>query len=194
MYIESEKVTSCESQLAADYVRYDALVLDAESRKSLVTVRSLGSRGLRVVALATCDALAVPAFSSRWCQHKLVCPAPEGTKEYLAYLEQTLDSTGIRVLIPSSDATIALIRQHRERLEQRVHIALAKEPALGIAVNKEQTLEIARTVGLAVPRAVSVRSVSEVGAALREIGLPAVVKPAESWVCSKQGGTRFESW
>src|SRR3989442_12676155 len=138
MYID--KITNCDSQLAAGYERYDALVLDAESRKSLVTVRSLGSRGLRVAALATCDALPAPAFSSHWCQHKLVCPAHEGTKEYLAYLEQILDSTGARVLIPSSDGTIALIRQHRARLEQRVHIALAKEPALGIAVNKEQTL------------------------------------------------------
>ena len=192
MYIESEKVTSRDSQLAADYVRYDALVLDAESRKSLVTVRSLGSRGLRVAALANYDVLPSPAFSSRWCQYKIVCPAHEGTKEYLAYLEQILDSTGIRVLIPSSDGTIELIRQHRERLEQRVHIALAKEPALGIAVNKEQTLAVARRLGLEVPRGVTVKEVSEVGMALREIGLPAVVKPVESWISGEQRGSRVE--
>src|SRR5262249_53681265 len=153
-----------------------------------------GRRGLRVAALATCDALPVPTFSSRWCQHKLVSPAYEGTKEYLAYLEQMLDSTDVRVLIPSSDGTIAMIRQYRDGLEQDVHIALAKEPALGLAVNKGQTLEIASSLGLAVPREVSLTSVSESGAALRTIGLPAVVKPAESWVWGEQGGTRFESW
>src|SRR5438105_84409 len=113
----------------------NALVLDAGLRQSLVTVRSLGSRGLRIAALEICDD--VPAFSSHWCQHKLVCPADEGTKEYLTYLEQLLDSKGVRVLITSSDGTVALIRQHRRQLEQRVHIALAKDPALAIAINKE---------------------------------------------------------
>jgi carbamoylphosphate synthase large subunit len=78
-------------------------------------------------------------------------------------------------------------------MEQKVHIALAKEPALSIAINKEQTLEIARRLGLSVPRGISVRSVDEVKAALHEIGLPAVVKPVESWVCKENtGGTNYQ--
>ncbi len=188
MHVESNKVKSPESKLAMSQVSSDALVLDARFRQSLVTVRSLGSRGLRVTALETFDK--VPAFSSRWCQQKAICPADEGTKEYLMYLEQVLDRTGARVLITSSDATVALIREHRERLEQRVCIALAKEPALAIAVNKEQTLEIARGLGLGIPRGVLVARASEVKAALHEIGLPAVVKPVESWVRGEQHGAR----
>ena len=158
---------------------YDALVLDARLRQSLMTVRSLGSRGLRVAALETFAS--APAFSSRWCQQAFVCPADIGTKEYLTYLEQLLDRTGARVLITSSDATIALIRRHREHLEQRVRIALAREPVLGIAISKEHTLEIAEHLGIGVPREVKVKAVGEVEAALHEIGLPAVVKPVESW-------------
>ena len=164
------------------------LVLDGRARQSLVTVRSLGSRGLRIATLETCDG--VPAFSSRWCAQKYICPADEGTEEYLAYLEQTLDATRARVLISASDGTIELIRQHRERLEQRVHIALAKEPALGIAINKEQTLEIAGRLGLGVPRGITVRDVSEVGMAVREIGLPAVIKPIVSWLAGEQHSLR----
>ena len=195
--MESGKVTSRvisrESRLTTGQVLYDALVLDARCRQSLVTVRSLGSRGLRVAALETCDGLPAPTFSSRWCEHKIVCPAHEGTKDYLTFLEQVLDSTDARVLITSSDGTIALIRQHRERLEQRVRIALAKEPALAIAVNKEQTLEIARRLGLGVPQSVPVGGVSEVGVTLREIGLPAAVKPVESWMGSEREGVRVTS-
>jgi len=97
------------------------------------------------------------------------------------------------VLIASSDATIALIRRHREQLERRVRIALAREPALGIAINKEQMLAIARQLGVAVPRAVTVGAVSEVGAALHEIGLPAVVKPVESWAWDGKQGARIVS-
>jgi predicted ATP-grasp superfamily ATP-dependent carboligase len=109
------------------------------------------------------------------------------------YLEQVLETTGARALITSSDGTIALIRQHRELLEQRVHIALAKEAALSIAVNKEQTLAIARQLGVRIPRAVTIGAVSEVEAVLREIGLPAVIKPVESWVWGKQQGIRVIS-
>ncbi|HLZ59796.1 MAG TPA: ATP-grasp domain-containing protein [Ktedonosporobacter sp.] len=176
--------------------QYDALVLDAALRQSLVTVRSLGQRGLSVVALERFDG--VPAFASRWCRQQLICPAEEGTEEYLKYLEQVLDRSGARVLISSSDGTIALIRQYRERLERRAGIALAKEPAMAIAINKEQTLAIAEQLGLGVPRGVLVTAVSDVPAALKEIGLPAVVKPVESWVWNeahdeRQPGARIIS-
>lgn len=163
---------------------YDALVLDARARQSLVAVRSLGKRGHKVAALETDDA--APAFSSRWCQQKFVSPADEGTEEYLTYLEHVLDTSGAHVLITASDGTIELLRKYRERLERRVRIALAQEPGLGIAVDKEQTLAIARKLGLQIPRGMSVKDVSEVATAVQEIGLPAVVKPVESWIAGQQ--------
>lgn len=143
---------------------YDVLMLDARLRQSLATVRSLGKRGPRVAAMATCETPLIPAFSSRWCQHKFICPASEGSQEYLIHLRQVLETTRPRVLIPAADGTIELLRQHRAELEQYTQLTLAKEPGLGIAVNKEQTL--------------------------REIGLPAVVKPTESW--DKRGAMRQE--
>src|SRR2546425_279076 len=153
---------------------FDALVLNAGLRQSLVTVRSLGRRGLAVAALETFDN--VPAFSSRWCKRAFVCPAPDATDAYLAYLERLLGRAGARVLIPSADGTIALLRRHRVRVEERGHIALAKEAAMAIAVSKERTLNIARRLGVGVPRSLVVRTLDEVPAALKEVGLPAVVK------------------
>src|SRR5258708_29559548 len=138
--MESSQLMTRDSQLAPRQVIYDALVLDAELPQSLMTARSLGSRGLRVAALETFAG--APTFSSRWCQKAFVCPADVGTQDYLTYLEQVLDCTRARVLITSSDATIACIRRHRGQLEQKVRIARPREPALGIAMNKEQTQDI----------------------------------------------------
>jgi len=183
---EGSVVLAHTSQLPHQHGTYDALVLNARSRQSLVTMRSLGRQGLRIAAMETIDAVPIPAFSSRWCHHKTICPTQEGTKEYLTSLEQVLDSTAARVLITASDGTVALIRQHREQLESRIRITLAKEPALAIAVNKERTLQVAKQLGVAIPQSVTVGVVSEVGAAVREVGLPAVVKPAESWVQGEQ--------
>src|SRR6266480_5966127 len=127
--MESNQLIARDSQPAPRLVIYDALVLDAGLPQSLMTVRSLGSRGLRVAALGTFAG--APTFSSRWCQQAFVCSADEGAHAYLTYLEQLLKCTDAHVLITSSDATIALIREHRKRLERLVRIALAKEPALG---------------------------------------------------------------
>ncbi len=188
---EDRATTAPYSQPATHKVAYDALVLDGKLRKSLAAVRSLGSRGLRVAVLETSDSGGVPAFSSRWCQQRFVCPANEGTEEYFTFLEQVLDRIDARVLIASSDSTIALIRRHREQLERRVRIALAKEPALGTVINKEQLMAVAGQLGVEVPRTVTVGAVSEVAAALHEIGLPAVVKPVESWGWNGQQGSRI---
>jgi len=170
---------------------YDALILDAVLRQSLVSVRSLGSRGLHVAASETSKHVSVPTFSSRWCQHRFICPVEEGTEHYLQHLKQMLTQTGARVVIPSSDGTIALIRKHRAELEQQTHIALAQETALSIAVDKERTLEIAQQLGIEVPRSIVVRAMDGVAAAIHEIGLPVVIKPAESWVERGWHGARF---
>jgi len=110
-----------------------------------------------------------------------VSPAAEGTEAYLSCLEQALDQCGARVLVTSHDGTIALLRRHRQRLEARVRIALAAEPAMTIAVSKERTLDIAQKLGLSAPRGLVIRAAGEAAAAVKEIGLPAVVKPDESW-------------
>jgi predicted ATP-grasp superfamily ATP-dependent carboligase len=191
--MSSQSVAFTRSQGGLDLSTrsYDAFVLDAALRQSLVSIRSLGQRNLAVAALEAEQR--VPAFSSRWCQQGVIAPTGGGSKDYLNFLEQWLECTKVRVLIASSDSTVALIRQYRDRLEKHTAIALAQDPALAIAINKEQTLEIARQLGLHIPRGVTVSSVHEVTAALNEIGLPAVIKPIESWLwdTSQTGGARF---
>ncbi len=177
-------------------ITYDALILDAKLRQSLVTTRSLGRRSLCVAALEVSSIIEksqhVPTFSSRWCQRTYIGPAYEqNTEPFLTYLKQLLSTTGTRVLIPSADGTLEIVREHREELGRLTHIALAKESALAIAINKEQTLRTAERLGVGVPRGVVVKAVDEVAEAIREIGLPAVVKPVESWLWGEQQGVRL---
>src|SRR3981081_3159013 len=76
---------------------FDALVLDARERQSLVSVRSLGSKNLRVVAAENING--VPAFSSKWCLQKAVFQPESGAYSYLERLQQLLTATGAKVLI-----------------------------------------------------------------------------------------------
>ena len=100
--------------------KYDVLVMEATERQTLVTVRSLGSRGLRIAAMETCSD--VPTFWSRWCQQAFVCPTDGKAETYLAALEQVLEQTNAGVLITTSDVNVELIRQHREG----IRVALRK--------------------------------------------------------------------
>lgn len=168
----------------------DALVLNAVSRQSLMTVRSLGRRGLRVAALETPDCLTVPTFSSRWCHHQIICPAYTKVQEHLHYLQCLLQANDAQVVIPTSDEDVSLLRQYRAQVEARAGLAIAKEPALSIAVSKERTLQVAQQLQLRIPRGVTLKDVGEVAAAIHEIGLPAVVKPEESWLENGAQGVR----
>jgi len=159
---------------------FDVLILNAQFRQSLVSTRSLGRHGLRVAAAGPHPNL--PTFASRWCGQSFVFPAEETPDSYLAGLENWLERSQARALIPSHDGTIALLRSHRARLEQRVRLALADEAALAIAVDKTQTLAAAQRLGAKIPPQFVVRTASDVAKAMREIGLPAVSKPAESWM------------
>ncbi len=172
----------------------DVLVLDARLRQSLAAVRSLGARSIRVAAMET--HANAPTFSSRWCRYSFSSSAEEGSEEYFDSLAQALDATRARVVIASSDGTIELLRRHRAQLETRAQptrLALAGEPALGIAIDKRQTLEIAARLGLKVPRGIVVSKADEAQSALREVGLPAVIKPTTSWSSNGQQSTRLAS-
>ncbi|GCF08208.1 carboxylate--amine ligase [Dictyobacter arantiisoli] len=171
---------------------YDALILDANLRQSLVTIRSLGRRGLHVAALETRDAKYVPTFASRWCAHSYRAPVYDRhTEAYTTYLQQLLTHTGAGVVFASSDGTLAVLREYRTAIERHTRLALAKESALEAATNKGQTLEVARRLGIGVPEGVVVSGIDEVSEAIHEIGLPAVIKPIETWLWGEQQGLRL---
>src|SRR5213078_5015453 len=75
--------------------------------------------------------------------------------------------------------------------EPRLRLALAPEQALATAINKERTLEVARRLAVPVPRGVVVRDAGDGAAALKEVGLPAVIKPSESWLWNRREGARL---
>ncbi len=168
---------------------FDVLLLDAHLRQAIVAIRSLGRHGLAVAAMNPLTT--VPAFSSRWCRRGIVCPHEDATEGYAGALERLLDRTGVRVILPLADQTLALLRRHRASMERRTAVAMAGETALAVAVDKDRTLSLARSLGIAVPTTVVVSKPREIDAALGVVGVPAVVKPSESWLWTGHRGVRL---
>ncbi len=166
--------------------KVDALFLDAAQRQALVGVRELGKTHLAVCA-AECHPGA-PAFASRWCTVSAVLPnLAERRDAFIDALLELCTSYQPQALIPSHDGTIEALRDRRADVERVVGLALASPEPLAIAVDKSRTLAVASDLGLRIPRGAVVKATAEADAALDEVGLPAVVKPARSW--AQQNGT-----
>jgi len=174
----------------------DVLFLDARARQALVGVRSLGAAGLSVGAADSPGrGRTPPAFSSRFCAAALETPdACESSESFAAGLISILRGTPSRVVIPSSDATVEVLREHRDKIEGYTAIAQATDPALSVVLDKAKTLAVATEIGVAVPRGESATQAAELREICEEIGFPAVVKPVASWIhASGARGVRVQS-
>lgn len=166
---------------------YDALILDAGSRQSLVAARSLGRAGLRI-ALAECFAecdpdLPVLGFRSRYCARSVVLPSYATDAD--AFATGVIDFVRqypTRVVIPGSDGAIAALMPVRDQLaELGSTLALAADAELEIANDKDRTLEIARGLGIDYPKSMVIDSIDQLPDLLAGFDFPIVLKPTTSW-------------
>jgi len=173
----------------------DVLLLDAECRQTLACMRSYARSGLRVGAIAcAADAWWAPSTRSRWCSMSAEVPDYAADPDaYVDALLAVIEQHPAGVLVPAHDGSIQALRARRTEIERHIALPLAKESALDIAVSKSRTLALARELGIAIPRSVRASNLDEVESALREVGLPAVIKPDRSWVERNGSGTRLSS-
>jgi FAD-dependent urate hydroxylase len=168
----------------------DALIADAAQRQALVALRQLGKTGLSVGALDS-DVHA-PGLASRW--GTVAAVVPDFAQDRDAYVDALLVVCAEhrpKSLILAHDGSIEALRRRRADVERAVAVALAPEQALAVAVEKTRTLAFAATVGLRTPRGSLVQKPDQAGAAIDEVGLPAVVKPTRSWAQGAGLGQRL---
>lgn len=166
---------------------YDVLVLDAATKQSLASARSLGRAGLRV-AVAECFAecnpsLPVLAFRSRYSARNLVLPS--FAADAAAFSADVIDfvrAHSTRMVLPAMDGTIAAVMPLREQLAAvGCVLALPSDSVLDIANDKDRTLEVARALGIEYPRTMRIDSMDDVPAVLAAFDFPVVLKPTTSW-------------
>jgi predicted ATP-grasp superfamily ATP-dependent carboligase len=167
---------------------YDVLVLEAGNRQSLASVRSFGRAGLRVAlaeSYAECDpGLPVLGFRSRYSARNVVLPnyAIDGSAFGTAVIE-FVRANPTKVVLPTTDGAIAAMIPQRERLaELGCALALAPDPVLEVANDKDRTLAVARDLGIEVPATIRLDGVADVADLAATFAFPVVLKPTSSWV------------
>ena len=169
---------------------YDVLVLDGAFKQSLASVRSLGRAGLRVAAgesvyqlnMLELAEVPVPVFRSRYCQGTLILPdLVADTPGFIAALTEFVTEHSPRVILPTMDVTIGVLRPYRQHFaDLGCIVALAPDPALDVANDKDRTLAVAARLGIAMPATIRLSGTDDLSAAVAELGFPFVLKPTVS--------------
>lgn len=152
-----------------------AVVTDARYRMALTVIRSLGRRGVPVVA-AQAEARKGESlgFYSRYVQQRYTLPKADDAPAYVRALLE-LGEKG-DVLIPVALGSIFAASRYREQLEEVFRLAVASPESLALANDTAQLLQLAVTLGVPVPQTTSLAPGETVDALAERLSYPVVVK------------------
>jgi predicted ATP-grasp superfamily ATP-dependent carboligase len=146
---------------------------------ALAVVRSLGEAGVPV-AVMHYDARDI-AQASRYVVAGVTLPHPLTDEE--RFVDALVDE-GRRfdgaILIPASDEAAVAVSRHKARLQERYVVAAPEWEVTERFIDKSRTAALADANGIPAPRTVVPRSPEDLDALAAEIGLPLLLKPAES--------------
>lgn len=161
------------------------LVLDADMVPALTVSRSLARRGCQVTGASHIDK-PLAGYSRALSRHWRYPDPLSAAETFILWLAEHARQEAYDLVIPVTERTLAPISRERDSL-RHVRIAIPDEDSLELVLDKARTFALARELGVAVPRGVSVNSLEELAACREGMNYPVVIKPARS-IGSRNGG------
>jgi predicted ATP-grasp superfamily ATP-dependent carboligase len=155
------------------------LVTDASRGSAISIIRSLGRKGIHVIAAdSTCQCL---GFHSRYIHETLVYPPPEFAPfEFVDSLAYAVRHKEIDLIIPVTDAAILPLSEGRKKFEGLCQLCIPDPAALELVTNKRKTLDLARRLGVPIPKTCIVNTLDEALQESNQLEWPVVLKPIVS--------------
>lgn len=156
------------------------LVLGADFQHSITVVRSLTEAGYEVI-------LGRPDGKRSYVEDSLhvseVWEYPEGLDQPEAFVAQLATEAARRevsLVFPVGEGELSMIDAARGLIPENLPVVLPETNALRTCLEKDRACELARAVGVPVPRQFVVHDLEGLHEAAGTIGFPCVVKPRES--------------
>jgi predicted ATP-grasp superfamily ATP-dependent carboligase len=167
------------------------LVLDGNQNQAVASVRSLTKAGHQVLAGASSSWS--KAGWSRFCQGTFQYPDPhQDASRFVARIaEMAAQQSGTLVLPMTEATTLPLSAQHEMLVNSGARLVLPSHDHVLRAFNKEETVHLAASLGIAVPKTTVVCSVDEACAASETTKFPVVLKPRSSVETQSDGGIQI---
>ena len=155
------------------------LVTDSQQRKTLAVVRSLGRRGVKILA-AEETRWATSSFS-RFCSQKLVNPnLNKKPEDYLHWLYDTLANYHCDVFFPMDDGSMEVAIKYRTQLETFCRLLIPETESYHKASDKVKSVQVALEIGLDCPSTVAPKSLDEIEGLSLGLSFPVIIKPRKS--------------
>lgn len=160
--------------------------------QSLAVVRSLGSRGIRVI---TSDKTKVhPSRFSKFAAKNVTYPDPDRSLEnYIDWLSETIKKEKVDVVMPTDDDTMRAVVTYQKELKPIVKFAIPSRESYRIAADKGLTMRLAMDRNVHCPRTVQFQERSDLGQdelleTVKLLEYPMVIKPR---ISSGSRGVRY---
>ena len=170
------------------------LVLGRDTRAFLAVVRSLGRQGLEV-QVGWCDPRAAAA-QSRYVRTRHDIPAPSLQRfEWRDRLLEILRREHVDLVIPCNDPSILPLQLHKADFAPFLGcIYLLEDRAFRIAFDKLESYDLARSLGIRVPRRLRVACLEDLPPALDAFSFPVLVKPRASFTSDRLTSKHHVRW
>jgi predicted ATP-grasp superfamily ATP-dependent carboligase len=166
------------------------LVLDGNQNQAVAAVRSLARAGHTVLA-GDSNAWNKAGWS-RFAHETFRYPAPQREAEaFVRRIAQLAAAEPGTLVLPMTEATTLSLSIQRDRVfSAGGRMVLPSHEQVLRAFDKQQTTELARSLGIAVPWTMLVTNPEEAEGAARSFEYPVVLKPRASEEIGEQGNVR----
>jgi protein-tyrosine-phosphatase/predicted ATP-grasp superfamily ATP-dependent carboligase len=156
------------------------LVLGSDTHAFLSVIRSLGRAGIQVhVAWHQPDS---PALRSRYVHRAHNLPPYFGPVDaWLPALRDLMQQEAFDLVLPCHDQMVIPLQRHRAELEPFGRICLISDEAFDVLFDKFKTTQLARSLGISVPREMLVTQPDQNAEVRALFDLPVVIKQRSSF-------------
>ena len=151
------------------------LITDSQMRQALVCIRSLGKRGLEIVA-GDCEKISM-GFYSKYVHRNFVYPDPnEDEKGFVKSILEFIKIKDVEFIIPIRDKCLLPLLKNRKRIEKYTKILSPDAKKVSLVDDKSKILDFANRLGISTPIKYDVKNIED----LKKIKkFPIIIKPAK---------------
>ena len=157
---------------------HKVLVLDANERSALAIIRSLGRRGLKVIA-GHHQAKALGAASRYAADAVRYSDPATSPRSFISDIMDVADRLSIDTIVPATDSTTMLLVSQPD-LSKFARVAAPAALSYETLTDKACLVKLAGRLGIPAPETQIAETEAEVVNAAHDLGFPVVLKPARS--------------
>lgn len=152
------------------------LVTDSSERAALAVIRSLGRRGVEVVAA---DSISFNSgFLSKYRSRRIIYPSPQrNKKKFVDWMLRLVMNESFDLLIPITGFTMVPILEQRDEIEKYVKVATPPYEIAIKALDKTRTIKIAEECGIPCPKTFLAEDFCALKEVAKDLQYPVIIKP-----------------